>query len=157
MRLLVLLRAARRLAAMGVLVVALTASLPGTGILGASSASASTETTSTLHASEASDCAGRATGPVSDNFKLAVCTDLDSDLVGIAKLLGLPAIAPATTSLTSPVEVEFSDAPDENSASAYMETRYFSAGSPYIIEPCRVIIYPLGYADEDQSATSVSA
>jgi hypothetical protein len=92
---------------------------------------------------------------VSDELKLAVCTDLDSDLVGIAKLLGLPALAPTSTSLTNPVEVEFSDAPDENSASAYMETQYF--GSPYDAEPCKVIIYPSGYDGEVPVGDGVSS
>jgi hypothetical protein len=50
-------RAAGRLVALVLLVVALAASLPGTGVLGWSSASASTETTVVLHASEASQCA----------------------------------------------------------------------------------------------------
>jgi hypothetical protein len=157
MRLLVPLLAARRLAVLVLPVVALTASLAGTGVLGSSLALASTETAATLHASEASNCAGRATGPASDEFKLAVCTDLDSDLVGIAKLLGLPALAPTATSLTSPVEVEFSDAPDENSASAYMETQFFSAGSPYNVEPCKVIIYPSGWDGEVPVGHGVSS
>ena len=155
MRLIVPLLAALRLAALVSLVVALVACVPGIGVLGSSSASASTKSTAALHDSEASDCAKLATGPVSDNFKLAVCTDLDSDLVGIAKLLGLPALAPTLTSLTSPVEVVFSTAPASNGNDASMETRFF--GSPYDPGPCQVTIFPSGYADEDQSAASVSA
>ena len=150
-------RAARRLAALVSLVVVLTACLPGIGALGSSSASASTETTAAVHASEASNCADRAEGPVNDTMKLAVCTDLDADLVGIANLLGLPALAPTGSSLTSPVEVDFSDVPaTKNPNSAFMETQYFSTGSPLNLHPCKVVVYPLAYDEISSTDTSVS-
>ena len=144
---------------MVLLVVALTASIAGTGVLGSSNASASTESTAALRESEASECAGRATGTVSDSYKLAVCTDLDSDLVSIGTLLALPVLAPTFTAVTSPVEVEFSGSPDPNSASAYMETQFFSSAGLRSVEPCKVIIYPLALTLDMnyQSATSVSA
>ena len=134
------------------------AAIGAIGVIGSSSTSASTETTAALHASEASECADRATGTVSDSYMLAVCTDLDSDLVSIGTLLALPVLAPTFTSVTSPVEVEFSDSPDPNSASAYMETQFFSAGLSSV-EPCKVIIYPLALTlDKNyQPTTSVSA
>ena len=134
-------RASDRLAALVMLVVALTASFAGTGVSGSSNASASTESTAALRESEASECAGRATGTVSDSYKLAVCTDLDSDLVSIGALLALPGLAPTFTAVTSPVEVDFSGSPDPNSASAYMETQFFSAGLASV-EPCKVIDNP---------------
>jgi hypothetical protein len=57
---------------------------------------------------------------------LAVCTDLDADSGGIANLLGLPALAPTGSSLTTPVEVVFSEVPAaKSSENAYMETQYF--------------------------------
>ena len=104
-------RAAGRLTALGLLVVTLIAVFVGTGFLNSSSAAASTEATAARRASEASYCATQAMGTVSDDFKLAVCTDLDSDLVGIANLLGLPALAPTYFSDTTPVEVVFSPVP----------------------------------------------
>ena len=64
------------------------------GVFSSSSASASTATAAALRESEASDCAGRATGTVSDSYKLAVCTDLDSDLVGIGTSWRVPVLAP---------------------------------------------------------------
>lgn len=150
--------AADRLAALVLLVAALVASVAGFGAFHSSSASASTATAAALRESEASECAGRATGTVSDSYKLAVCTDLDSDLVSIGTLLALPVLAPTFTAVTSPVEVEFSGSPDPNSASAYMETQFFSAGLASV-EPCKVIIYPLALTLDMnyQSATSVSA
>jgi hypothetical protein len=131
-------------------------SIAGFGAMHSSRASASTEIIGALHASEASECASQAVGTVSDSFKLAACTDLDSDLVAIGKLLSLPVLAP--TLVTSPVELEVSDSPDPNSPSAYMETQFFSAGL-VSVEPCKVIIYPLALALDPgyQSETSVSA
>jgi hypothetical protein len=156
MRLIVPPPAARRLATLVSLVVTFVACLPGTGALGSSTASAATETIAALHASEASECASQAVGTVSDSFKLAACTDLDSDLVAIGKLLSLPVLAP--TLVTSPVELEVSDSPDPNAPSAYMETQFFSAGLTSV-EPCKVIIYPIALKLDPtyQTETSVSA
>jgi hypothetical protein len=156
MRLIVRPPAARHLATLVSLVVTFVACLPGTEALGSSNASAATETIAALHASEASECASQAVGPVSDSFKLAACTDLDSDLVAIGKLLSLPVLAP--TLVTSPVELEVSDSPDPNAPSAYMETQFFSAGLTSV-EPCKVIIYPIALKLDPtyQTETSVSA
>jgi hypothetical protein len=149
-------RAAGRLVALALLVVALTASWVGTGVLGSSSASASTESTAALRESEASDCADQAEGPPSATVALLVCTDLDADLVGIANLLGLPALAPTAHALTTPVEIVFSPTPAlTNSDSAYMETKYF--GSTSDPEPCQVVLYPKAWKEFLPNDTSVPA
>jgi hypothetical protein len=113
--------------------------------LGPSSASASTETTAALRASEASDCADQAAGAPNATVALLVCTDLDTDLVGIANLLEIdPPLAPTGNSLTTPVKVVFSATPAPmNPSTAYMETQYF--GSTSDAEPCEVILYPLAW------------
>jgi hypothetical protein len=142
-------------AALVLLVAAFVACVPGIGVLGSSSASASAESTTALRASEVFDCAKQAEGAPSDAMALAVCTDLDADLVGIAKLLGLPALAPTDSSLTTPVEVAFSeDSAAKNPDDAFMETQYF--GFSGITRPCKVILYPKAYDDMDPTATNVS-
>jgi von Willebrand factor type D domain len=105
--------------------------------------------------SPATSCASRAPGPVTDDFKLAVCSDLVEDLAGIGKLLGLPVLAPTGLAATTPVRVVFSPSPN---GSAYMETNYFHPPGPLIdFAPCQVTVYPSGYQGESQSGISVSA
>jgi hypothetical protein len=137
--------------------VALVAVIASFVAVGTSPASASTATAASLRASEASSCASRASGPVTDAFKLAVCSDLETDLVGVAKLLGLPALAPTGSVVTSPVEVDFATGPSPHSPTAYMDTNYFHPPSPLVNWfPCHITVYPLGYQGEGQSGISVS-
>ncbi len=144
-------QAARRLAIWAVLVVLLTA------VADAGTALASTQPAAALRTNEIADCADQANGPVNSTIALAVCTDFVADLVGVGKLLGLPALAPTGSSLTSPVQIVFSDQPSQlDPQNVFMETRYFSTGVNINIHPCRVLVFPRAYDGMSQSAQSVS-
>jgi hypothetical protein len=110
-------------------------------------------------ARQASDCAELATGPVTDAFKSAVCTELVADLQGIGGLLGLPALLPTASALSSPVKVVFSPTPDpKNGDDTYMETTYFSPiGGTVGIEPCEITIFPSAYDGETPVGSGVSS
>jgi hypothetical protein len=125
-------------------------------ITGPSASSPASASVSAVRAdSPTTSCASRATGPVTDAFKLAVCSDLIDDLAGVGKLLGLPILSPTGVAATSPVRVVFSPSPN---GSAYMETNYFHPPGPLIdFAPCQVTVYPSGYKVESQSGISVSA
>jgi hypothetical protein len=127
----------------GVLVIAIVSCLASLTGLGLDSTPASASVAS-LRASEAGYCAERATGPVSDHLKVAVCADLVSDLVGIAQLLGLPVLAPTSIGVTNPVKVLFVDGPDPEAPLAYLDTKYFYNGANF--EPCQVTIFASGSA-----------
>jgi hypothetical protein len=136
----------------GVLIVTLMSSIATLVGFGLNPPAASASTAS-VRASEATNCADRATGPASDNLKMAVCADLISDLAGIGQVLGLPILAPASLAVTNPVEVLFSGDADPESPTAYLDTKYFSNG--VTIEPCQVTVFPLGsaFAEPDGSVS----
>jgi hypothetical protein len=126
--------------------------------LGFGSPGASASVAALRSDSPATSCASRASGPVTDDFKLAVCSDLVVDLAGLAHVLGLPVLAPTGSRLTSPVEVDFATAQDPANPSAYMDTNYFHPPSPLVdFFPCQIRLFPSAYETESQSGISVSA
>jgi von Willebrand factor type D domain len=144
-----------RLKGVAALLAALVMSTPAPGF-GAPGASASV--TAVRTDLPATSCASRATGPVTDAFKLAVCSDLVADLAGLARVLGLPVLAPTGSVLTSPVKVDFATAQDPANPSAYMDTNYFHPPSPLVnFFPCAIRLFPSAYETESQSGISVSA
>jgi von Willebrand factor type D domain len=101
-------------------------------------------------------CAANAIGTVTPGLKSAVCTELMTDLAGIGNLLALPVLD-GTGSLTSPVQLIFSDdpAPDPDEE---METKYFpSRFAQSVVEPCQITIYPGIYSAESPTGSPVSA